>query len=224
MFVTLKRDIQAVRSRDPAARSFLEIIFCYPGLHALWGYRVSHFLWKIKLKLVARFLSHLIRWLTGIEIHPGAVIGPGFFIDHGMGVVIGETAEVGADVTLFQGVTLGGKSWQKGKRHPTLGDGVVVGAGAKVLGSFSVGARARIGANAVVVKEVPPDAIVVGVPGEVLESEVKTQGLETAKSQTDQLELLLNRIKFLEDRLKRDSTDSVLTVTDVGDSKDDFSI
>ncbi|HYL82007.1 MAG TPA: serine O-acetyltransferase [Candidatus Acidoferrum sp.] len=168
MLQTLRRDIGSVLERDPAARNTLEILFCYAGLHAVWGYRVSHWLWTHGFKLVARWVSHLARALTGIEIHPGAVIGPGFFIDHGMGVVIGETAEVGADVTLYHGVTLGGTSLARGKRHPTLHDRVVVGAGAKILGAISIGEDSRIGANAVVVKSVPANSVVVGVPGQVV--------------------------------------------------------
>ncbi len=167
-WATLQRDIQSVFERDPAARSTLEILLCYPGLHAIWAHRVTHWLWTHEWRLLARWLSQLARGLTGIEIHPGATIGPGFFIDHGMGVVIGETAEVGADVTLYHGVTLGGTSLQKGKRHPTLGDNVVVGAGAKILGAIRVGDNSRIGANAVVVKDVPPNSVVVGVPGQVV--------------------------------------------------------
>ena len=167
-FRTLQRDIQVVFERDPAARSVLEVIFCYPGLHALWGYRLAHWLWVSNLKLAARWLSHLMRWLTGIEIHPGAVIGPGFFIDHGMGVVIGETAEIGADVTMYHDVTLGGTSSTKEKRHPTIADRVVIGTGAKVLGAITVGNDSRIGANAVVIKDVPPNSVVVGVPGQVV--------------------------------------------------------
>ncbi len=165
---TWHADLKAVFDRDPAARSTLEVALCYPGLHAVWGHRLAHWLWAHRLKLLGRWLSQMVRGLTGIEIHPGAKIGPGFFIDHGMGVVIGETAEVGANVTLYHGVTLGGVSLNKGKRHPTLEDDVVVGAGAKVLGAITIGAGSRIGANAVVVKPVPPDSVVVGVPGEVV--------------------------------------------------------
>jgi serine O-acetyltransferase len=168
MFKTIRRDIASVFERDPAARSTLEVLFCYPGLHAVWGHRLSHWLWTHHLKLLARWVSQLARGLTGIEIHPGATIAPGFFIDHGMGVVIGETSEVGADVTLYHGVTLGGTSLSKGKRHPTIGDRVVIGAGAKVLGAITVGEDSRIGANAVVVKSVPPNSVVVGVPGQVV--------------------------------------------------------
>jgi serine O-acetyltransferase len=168
MFNTIRHDVESVFERDPAARSKLEVLLCYPGLYAIWSHRISHWLWTHHVKLLARYLSQLARWLTGIEIHPGATIGRGFFIDHGMGVVIGETAEVGAEVTLYHGVTLGGTSLAKGKRHPTLGDRVVVGAGAKVLGAITIGNDSRIGANAVVVKSVPSNSVVVGVPGQVV--------------------------------------------------------
>jgi len=165
---TIKNDIKSVLERDPAARNFTEVLICYPGLHALLGYRVSHWLWTHNFKLIGRITSQAVRSLTGIEIHPGATIGSGFFIDHGMGVVIGETAEVGHNVTLYHGVTLGGVSTEKGKRHPTIGDNVVIGTGAKVLGAILIGADSRIGANAVVVKPVPPNSVVVGVPGQVV--------------------------------------------------------
>lgn len=168
MFQRLREDINSVFDRDPAARNFLEVLTNYPGLHALLLHRCGHWLWKKNLKWLARTLSTFSRWLTGIEIHPGATIGRRFFIDHGMGVVIGETALVGDNVTLYQGVTLGGTSWNKGKRHPTLGDGVIAGAGAKILGPFTVGAGAKIGSNAVVTKEVPPGATVVGIPGKIV--------------------------------------------------------
>jgi serine O-acetyltransferase len=167
MFRIIREDVRAIFDRDPAARTWYEVLATYPGLHALWFYRIGHWLWCHHLPWLGRLTSHLGRWLTGIEIHPGARIGPGFFIDHGMGVVIGETAELGANVTLYHGVTLGGTSWKKGKRHPTLADDVVVGAGAKILGPITIGARTRVGANAVVVKDVPPDSVVVGVPGRV---------------------------------------------------------
>lgn len=168
MFERMREDIQGVFHRDPAARNFLEVLTCYPGLHAIWIHRLAHALWGSGWKWLGRVVSNLGRWLTGIEIHPGAVIGRRFFIDHGMGIVIGETAEIGNDVTLYQGVTLGGTSWDKGKRHPTLEDGVVVGAGAKVLGPFTVGAGAKIGSNAVVTKAVPAGATAVGIPGRVI--------------------------------------------------------
>ncbi len=169
MWQRLREDIYCVFERDPAARNVFEILTTYPGLYAILFHRTSHALWCWRLKWLARALSTLARWFTGIEIHPGVKIGRRFFIDHGMGVVIGETSEIGDDCTLYQGVTLGGTSWQKGKRHPTLGDNVVVGAGAKVLGPFKVGDGARIGSNSVVVKEVPPGATVIGVPGRVVE-------------------------------------------------------
>src|SRR5512135_1480573 len=168
VFMSIRRDLDSVLERDPAARSRLEVFLVYSGLHAIWVHRFSHWLWMHNLKFLGRWMSQVARNLTGVEIHPGAVIGPGFFIDHGMGVVIGETAEIGADVTLYHGVTLGGTSLNKGKRHPTLGDHVVVGAGAKILGAFTIGESSRIGANAVVVKAVPPNSVVVGVPGQIV--------------------------------------------------------
>jgi serine O-acetyltransferase len=168
MFSVLREDIKAVFDRDPAARSALEVFFCYPGLHALWFHRLAHWFWTRKFHFLGRFISHLGRFFTGIEIHPGATIGKGFFIDHGMGVVIGETAEIGENVTLYHGVTLGGVSWEKTKRHPTVEDNVVIGSGAKVLGPFTVGKGSKIGSNSVVVKEVPANATVVGIPGRVV--------------------------------------------------------
>jgi serine O-acetyltransferase len=168
MINTIRSDIRSVFERDPAARNTLEILLCYPGLHAVWGHRISFWLWRHHWRLPARLFSQIMRALTGIEIHPGASIGPNLFIDHGMGVVIGETAEIGECVTLYHGVTLGGASLNKGKRHPTLEANVVVGAGAKILGAITIGANSRIGANAVVVKSVPPNSVVVGVPGQVV--------------------------------------------------------
>ncbi len=169
MFARIREDIRSVFDRDPAARNAIEVLTTYPGLHAIWFHRLTHSLWRHNCKFSARWLSTLARWLTGVEIHPGARIGRRFFIDHGMGVVIGETAEIGDDVTLYHGVTLGGTSWNPGKRHPTLANGVVVGAGAKILGPITVNEGARIGSNAVVVKDVPPGATVVGIPGRVVE-------------------------------------------------------
>ena len=168
MLTTLRRDVQSVFDRDPAARSVFEVLLCYPGLWAVWGHRLSHWLWAHHLKLLARYVSQIMRFFTGIEIHPGAKIGRGLFIDHGMGVVIGETAELGEEVTLYHTVTLGGTSLQKGKRHPTLGDRVTVGAGAKILGPIEIGCDSRIGANAVVVKSAPSNSVIVGVPGQVI--------------------------------------------------------
>lgn len=164
----LKRDIEVVFERDPAARSVWEVIFCYPGFHAVQLHRIAHALYRRRLYFLARFISHINRFLTGIEIHPGARIGDGFFIDHGMGVVIGETAEIGENVTMYQGAVLGGTGHEKGKRHPTVEDNVVIAAGAKVLGSFRVGKGAKIGAGAVVLQEVPPYSTVVGIPGRVV--------------------------------------------------------
>ncbi len=177
MFRRIRDDIRSVLDRDPAARNTLEVLLAYPGLHAVWSHRVAHRLWRWRLKLLARLLSQLARWLTGIEIHPGATIGERFFIDHGMGVVIGETAEIGDDCMLYHGVTLGGTSWAKKKRHPTLGKGVVVGAGAKILGPILIGENARVGCNAVVVNDVPAGATVVGIPGRLVipKDDVDTQ-------------------------------------------------
>lgn len=168
MFNHMREDVRCVFERDPAARNLFEVLTTYPGVHAVLFHRLSHWFWKLGLKWLARFVSAFSRWFTGIEIHPGAQIGHRFFIDHGMGVVIGETAIIGDDCTLYHGVTLGGTSWDKGKRHPTLGRGVVVGAGAKILGPIQIGNGARIGSNAVVLKDVPEDATVVGVPGRVV--------------------------------------------------------
>ncbi len=167
-FFHMREDIAAVLERDPAATSGLEVILLYSGLHALWWWRIYHWLWLHGMRFPARFLSQVARWITGIEIHPAAQIGRRFFIDHGMGVVIGETAEVGDDVTLYQGVTLGGTGKESGKRHPTVCDNVVVGAGAKILGSITIGANCRIGAGSVVLRSVPPDSTVVGVPGHII--------------------------------------------------------
>jgi len=179
MLKTIHYDIQVALERDPAARNWLEVLLCYSGVHALWGYRISHWLWKIGLKLLARWISQVARFFTGIEIHPAAKIGKGLFIDHGMGLVIGETTEIGDNVTLFHGVTLGGVSSHKGKRHPTLEDGVVVGTGAKILGAITIGECSRVGANAVVIKDVPRDSVVVGVPGRVVEKKVHRQAETT---------------------------------------------
>lgn len=174
MFERIKEDIQCVFERDPAARTAFEVLTAYPGIHAILVHRLSHRLWNANLKWLARMLSNIARWITGIEIHPGAQIGRRFFIDHGMGVVIGETTDIGDDCTLYHGVTLGGTTWEKGKRHPTLENDVVIGAGAKVLGPIVIGQGVRIGSNAVVLKEVPPGMTVVGVPGRVVTRTVET--------------------------------------------------
>jgi serine O-acetyltransferase len=168
MFQTIRNDIKVIFERDPAARSVLEILLCYPGFHAMRFHHLAHWLWKKELRVLARFVSHVSRCLTGIEIHPGATIGEGFFIDHGMGVVIGETSEIGKNVTLYHGVTLGGTSWNKGKRHPTIGDNVIVGAGAAILGAIRIGENSKIGSGSVVNREVPPNSTVVGIPGRVV--------------------------------------------------------
>ncbi len=181
MFRRLREDIGVVFERDPAARTFFEVLTTYPGVHAVLWHRLSHRLWNWNLKWLARWSSALARWFTGIEIHPGAKIGRRVFIDHGMGVVIGETAEIGDDCTLYHGVTLGGTSWQKGKRHPTLEAGVIIGAGAKVLGPITIGAGAKIGSNAVVVKDVPPGVTAVGIPARILDE--RDQARERAAKQ-----------------------------------------
>lgn len=168
MLEAIRRDIRAARERDPAVPTTLQVILAYPGVHAIWGHRINHWLWQRGAKLIARITAEITRILTGVEIHPGAVLGPGLFIDHATGVVIGETAEVGEDVTLYHGVTLGGSGRDTGKRHPTIGDRVTIGAGAKILGAIKIGDDSRIGANAVVVKEVPSCSVVVGVPGQVI--------------------------------------------------------
>ena len=168
MFQKIRSEIKVIFERDPAAQSVMEIIFCYPGFHAMRFHQVSHWLWKRDFRFLARFLSHVSRCLTGIEIHPGATIGEGFFIDHGMGVVIGETAEIGRNVTMYHGVTLGGTSWNKGKRHPTIDDNVIIGAGAAILGNIRIGQDSKIGSGSVVNREVPPNSTVVGIPGRIV--------------------------------------------------------
>lgn len=197
MFQSIKEDIDSVFARDPAARSVFEVITCYPGFHARLVHRLAHWLWCAKLKWLARFLSHLGRFLTGIEIHPGATIGRRFFIDHGMGVVIGETAEIGDDCTLYHGVTLGGTSWKEGKRHPTLGNGVVVGAGAKILGPITIGDSAKIGSNAVVVKNVPMGATAAGIPARILDEATKRPGFNAYGISNDQNDPLAQAIHGL---------------------------
>ncbi len=206
MFDRIKSDIRAAMERDPAARSAVEVIFCYPGFHALQLHRISHWLWEKGLRFSARLFSHISRLLTGIEIHPGARIGRGVFIDHGMGVVIGETAEIGDNVTIYQGVTLGGTSVNKGKRHPTIEDNVVIGAGAKILGPFRVGQGSKIGSGSVVIKEVPPHSTVVGVPGRVVErkgdKEIDIDHHLLPDPEARAIAGLLGRIKELEKRVK----------------------
>ena len=214
-FSILREDLRTVFAKDPAARNTLEVIFCYPGLHALWLHRFTHFLWRHRLRLIGRFLSQLNRFFTGIEIHPGASIGRRFFIDHGMGVVIGETSEIGDDVLLYQGVVLGGTTHEKRKRHPTLGNDVVIGAGATLLGAITIGDGARIGAGSVVVQSVSPGATVVGVPGRaVTEGGGPAEALEHGRlpdpvSEAIRLVLaeqagLAERLRRLEESLQKD--------------------
>jgi len=207
VFRTLKEDINTVFAKDPAARSVLEIILCYPGLHAIWAHRVNHFLWCHKFKLLARFFSHLTRFFTGIEIHPGAHIGRRCFIDHGSGVVIGETAEIGDDVLLYQGVVLGGTTLEKKKRHPTLGNGVEMGSGAIALGPITIGDGARIGSSSVVIKSVPPGVTVVGIPGRIVTKQVQpVADLEHGKLPdpvAEAIRLVLKEQGNLEERLKK---------------------
>ena len=208
MFKTLREDIRTVFAEDPAARNILEVVFLYPGLHALWCHRLAHWLWKHRLRFLARALSHCARFLTGIEIHPGAKIGRRFFIDHGMGVVIGETAEIGDDVLIYQGVVLGGTTLQKKKRHPTIGNNVVIGSAAILLGPITVGDGARIGANSVVVGSVPPGAVVVGVPGRVVEDRQRTAAMPLEHNKlpdpfSEAIRLILKEQHSLTERIRK---------------------
>ena len=206
MWTALRRDCEAALERDPAARSSLEVALTYPGVHAIWAYRLAHRLWTRRARFAARVVSSLARVLTGVDIHPGAQLASGVFIDHAMGVVIGETAEVGENVTIYQGVTLGGTSLSKGKRHPTIGAGTIIGAGAKVLGPITIGENSRIGANAVVLKSVPAGSVVVGVPGRI----TTRNRVRSAPSTLDQemmglhLESLHERVKHLEGHVGHD--------------------
>jgi len=197
MLTRLREDIAVVFERDPAARNAWEVLTCYPGLHAIALHRCAHRLWNAGFKWAGRFVSHLGRWFTGIEIHPGARIGRRFFIDHGMGVVIGETSEIGDDCTLYHGVTLGGTTWNKGKRHPTLGDSVVVGAGAKILGPLTIGKGAKVGSNAVVVKDVPPGATAVGIPARILDEAAGGGGFSAYAVSRDTNDPLVQAIHHL---------------------------
>lgn len=208
MVKTITEDIRTVFEKDPAAKNILEVILCYPGLHALWFHRIAHFFYKKKEYVIARLISHISRWITGVEIHPGATIGEKFFIDHGMGVVIGETTDIGNNCLLYQGVVLGGTSPEKKKRHPTLGDNVVVGAGATLLGAIKVGDNARIGAGSVVLTDVPPKATVVGIPGRIGLgfSGKEIQALEHSKLPdpvADAIRLVLREQDLLEKRLAK---------------------
>lgn len=215
MWETIKSDIQAVYENDPAARSTFEIIFTYSGIHAIWHHRIAHWFYKKKWYTIARIISQASRFITGIEIHPGAKLGKRLFIDHGMGIVIGETCEIGDDVVLYQGVTLGGTGNEKGKRHPTIGNNVVISSGAKVLGSFRVGDNSRIGANAVVLKEVPPNSTVVGIPGKIVKRDgVRIQRLnhgdlpdpiiDLCQSMTNEIEKLTRQVADLQDQIDKE--------------------
>jgi serine O-acetyltransferase len=202
----ITEQIESIFERDPAARSVIEVLFCYPGLHAILFYRAAHWFWEKRLRLVGRIISHTARFLTGVEIHPRAKIGRRFFIDHGMGVVMGETAEIGDDVLLYHGVTLGGTTWKKIKRHPTIGNNVVVGTGAKILGPIFVGDNTRIGANSVVVDSIPPNSIVAGIPGKVVfrvegDKKIRMDEAITLDPQTKALTNLLERVRRLEETL-----------------------
>lgn len=210
MFKTLKKDIAVIFERDPAAKSVFEVIFCYQGLHAIWLHRIAHYFFKKGWIFWPRLISNFARFITGIEIHPGATISEGLFIDHGAGTVIGETVEIGKNVTLYQGVTLGGTGKEKGKRHPTIGDNVVVASGAKVLGSFTVGHNAKIGAGSVVLKEVPPYATVVGIPGKVvlLYGEKVTENIDLAHDQLpdpdeEMIQCMHRSLLKLEEKVKK---------------------
>jgi serine O-acetyltransferase len=216
IFSTLVADFQIIFERDPAARNWLEVLFCYPGLHAIVLHRFAHWLYRLGLPFFPRLISQIARFFTGIEIHPGAQIGKGAFIDHGMGVVIGETAIIGEYVLIYQGVTLGGTGKETGKRHPTLGNNVVVGAGAKILGNIQIGSNVRIGAGSVVVKNVPPDCTVVGVPGRVVHRQDQQAPLEHNRVPDPEGELLkslLQRIELLEHELKQYKLTNCYTIT-----------
>jgi serine O-acetyltransferase len=228
MLAAIRQDIRAAKERDPAAPTTLQVIFAYPGVHAIWGHRISQWLWNRGARLAARVFAELTRILTGVEIHPGAVLGSGLFIDHATGVVIGETAEVGDDVTIFHGVTLGGTGNDTGKRHPTIGDRVIIGAGAKVLGPIKIGDDSRIGANAVVVKEVPSSSVVVGVPGQIV-SRQRPSATEDDSMMPDlvgvSLQSLLTRVAKLEAQADTPQTERVIRPPEAGVwHGEDFSI
>lgn len=218
MFKGIREDIRTVFARDPAARNAIEVLLCYPGLHALWAHRIANFLWRHKLRLLARLTSHCSRIFTGIEIHPGATIGQRFFIDHGSGVVIGETTEIGDDVLLYQGVVLGGTTLEKRKRHPTLGNGVEMGAGSIALGPITIGEGCRVGASSVVIKSVPPHVTVVGIPGRVITKREKpVMDLEHGKLPDPVAEAIRTVIKdqhSLEERLRRLESEAEITESD----------
>jgi serine O-acetyltransferase len=227
MLTAIRQDIRAAKERDPAVPSTLQVIFAYPGVHAIWGHRISHWLWNRGARVAARVFAELTRILTGVEIHPGAVLGSGLFIDHATGVVIGETAEVGDDVTIFHGVTLGGTGADTGKRHPTIGDRVIVGAGAKILGPIKIGDDSRIGANAVVVKEVPSSSVVVGVPGQIISRAGPGTGDDSMMPDLVgvSLQSLLTRVAKLEAQANTPQTGRVIRPPEAGVwHGEDFSI
>jgi serine O-acetyltransferase len=226
MLTAIRQDIRAAKERDPAVPTTLQVIFAYPGVHAIWGHRISHWLWNRGARVTARVFAELTRILTGVEIHPGAVLGSGLFIDHATGVVIGETAEVGDDVTIFHGVTLGGTGADTGKRHPTIGDRVIVGAGAKILGPIKIGDDSRIGANAVVVKEVPSSSVVVGVPGQIISRARPGTGDDSMPDLVGvSLQSLLTRVAKLEAQANTPQTGRVIRPPEAGVwHGEDFSI
>jgi serine O-acetyltransferase len=226
MLTAIRQDIRAAKERDPAVPTTLQVIFAYPGVHAIWGHRISHWLWNRGARVAARVFAELTRILTGVEIHPGAVLGAGLFIDHATGVVIGETAEVGDDVTIFHGVTLGGTGTDTGKRHPTIGDRVIVGAGAKILGPIKIGDDSRIGANAVVVKEVPSSSVVVGVPGQIISRARPGTGDDSMPDLVGvSLQSLLTRVAKLETQANTPQTGRIIRPPEAGVwHGEDFSI
>jgi len=220
----MRDDISWILQNDPAAKSALEVVLCYSGLHALWFYRLNHWFWNHGMRLVARFLSQFARWLTGIEIHPGAEIGKRLFIDHGMGVVVGETTIIGDEVTIYQGVTLGGTGKEQGKRHPTIGNGVVIGAGARVLGNIEIGHNSRIGAGWVVLRSIPDDSTVVGVPGHIIFRNGKRVVITDPKQITDPLSEALSVVATQVKELQKRVHELEGTVAEVGDQDSEKSL
>jgi serine O-acetyltransferase len=223
-FQRMRDDISWILQNDPAAKSALEVVLCYSGLHALWFYRLNHWFWNHGMRLVARFLSQFARWLTGIEIHPGAEIGKRLFIDHGMGVVVGETTIIGDEVTIYQGVTLGGTGKEQGKRHPTIGNGVVIGAGARVLGNIEIGHNSRIGAGSVVLRSIPDDSTVVGVPGHIIFRNGKRVVITDPKQITDPLSEALSVVATQVKDLQKRVHELEGTVAEVGDQDSEKSL
>ena len=223
-FQRMRDDISWILQNDPAAKSALEVVLCYSGLHALWFYRLDHWLWTHGIRLIARFLSQFARWMTGIEIHPGAQIGGRLFIDHGMGVVVGETTIIGDEVTIYQGVTLGGTGKEQGKRHPTIGNGVVIGAGARVLGNIEIGHNSRIGAGSVVLRSIPDDSTVVGVPGHIIFRNGKRVVITDPKQITDPLSEALSVVATQVKELQKRVHQLEGTVAEVADQDSEKSL